>query len=103
MSKNLRERKKLKTRQALIDAATTLFLDKGFDATTADEIAEAAEISRSTFFRYFKTKEAVVFPHKEERIDKLRQRIIVHEAAHPPFDAARRGHMETGIAWQTSR
>jgi AcrR family transcriptional regulator len=56
----LRERKKLKTRRTIQDHALRLFTDQGYDATTVQQIAEAAEISASTFFRYFPTKEDVV-------------------------------------------
>jgi AcrR family transcriptional regulator len=56
----LRERKKLKTRAAIQTEAMRLFLARGFRATTIEEIAEAAEISPSTFFNYFPTKEDVV-------------------------------------------
>lgn len=56
----LRERKKIKTRQAIRREAYRLFREHGYDATTVDQIAEAAEISPSTFFRYFPSKEDVV-------------------------------------------
>lgn len=56
----LRERKKARTRAELQRHALRLFRDRGFAATTADDIAAAAEVSRSTFFRYFPTKEDVV-------------------------------------------
>jgi AcrR family transcriptional regulator len=56
----LRERKKAKTRAALQQHALRLFRERGYEATTVDEIADAAEVSSSTFFRYFPTKEDVV-------------------------------------------
>jgi AcrR family transcriptional regulator len=54
----LRERKKLRTRRALADAALRLFTEKGFDATTLEELAEEAEVSKSTLSRAFLAKEA---------------------------------------------
>lgn len=56
----LRERKKAKTRAAVQRHALRLFRAQGYEATTINQIAEAAEISPSTFFRYFPTKEDVV-------------------------------------------
>ena len=56
----LRERKKQKTREAIQRAALRLFSKQGYDETTVEDIAEAAEISPSTFFNYFPTKEDVV-------------------------------------------
>ncbi|MFC4126812.1 TetR/AcrR family transcriptional regulator [Nocardia rhizosphaerae] len=62
----LRERKRIRTRRALADAALRLFTEKGFAATTVEELVDAAEVSRSTFFRAFPSKEAVAIEAETE-------------------------------------
>jgi AcrR family transcriptional regulator len=62
----LRERKRQQTRERLTRAAMALFLERGFEATTLDDIAAAADISRRSFFHYFASKEDVVFAWHEE-------------------------------------
>jgi AcrR family transcriptional regulator len=56
----LRERKKIRTRQTIRREAFRLIEENGYAATTVEQIAEAAEVSPSTFFRYFPTKESVL-------------------------------------------
>ncbi|MCS7475372.1 TetR/AcrR family transcriptional regulator [Umezawaea endophytica] len=66
-----RERKKAATRQALADAALRLFLDRGFDAVGVREIADAADVATTTLFKYFPTKESLVFDEDAGRAEAL--------------------------------
>lgn len=86
---SLRERKKIKTRETLIAEANRLFLEKGFEATTVEEIADAADVSPSTFFRYFTTKEAVVFPRHEEQLARFETLLKRYEDPRKPFETIR--------------
>ncbi|MFT4118399.1 MAG: helix-turn-helix domain-containing protein [Bradyrhizobium sp.] len=63
---NRRNRKRLATRQSISDAATRLFLERGFDAVTIDEIAAAADVGRMTVFNHFPRKEDMFFDREEE-------------------------------------
>jgi AcrR family transcriptional regulator len=62
----LRERKRAKTLARIQDEAMRLFFERGFDATTLDDIAEAAEVSRRSLFHYFDSKEEIVFSTKAD-------------------------------------
>jgi AcrR family transcriptional regulator len=62
----LRERKKLRTRRALAEAALRMFTENGLDATTLEELADEAEVSKSTFFRFFPAKEAAAIEAETE-------------------------------------
>jgi AcrR family transcriptional regulator len=76
----LRERKKQKTKEAIQREAMRLFQEQGYEETTIEEIAEAAEISPSTFFNYFPTKEDVVL---YDRYDPIMASMML---ARPPED-----------------
>ncbi|MDA0169732.1 TetR/AcrR family transcriptional regulator [Solirubrobacter taibaiensis] len=68
----LRERKKQATRLAIRDAGMRLFDERGFTATTIDQIAEAAQVSRATVLNYFATKEDIVFGDAHLAVEALR-------------------------------
>src|SRR6187402_2702238 len=79
----LRERKKLRTRKAIADAAKRLFEQRGFDHVTVAEVAEAADISAKTLFTYFASKEDLLFDDEDE----LRDMIVAAIRDRPPGDS----------------
>ncbi len=90
----LRERKKQKTRSAIQREAMRLFTEQGYDATTVEQIADAAEVSPSTFFRYFPTKEDVVLL---DDYDPLLARMITERPADEPLLVAIRNGLVDGM------
>lgn len=66
-----RERKKAATRKAISDAATLLFLERGFDEVSIREVAEKADVSPTTVFAHFPQKEALVFDEDEEQREQI--------------------------------
>ncbi|MDO7880784.1 TetR/AcrR family transcriptional regulator [Salinibacterium soli] len=66
-----RERKKAATRKAISNAATELFLERGFDNVSIREIADKADVSPTTVFAHFPQKEALVFDEDDEQRDEL--------------------------------
>ena len=68
---SLRDRKKAATRQGISDAATRLFVERGFDGVTVKEIADAADVSPTTVFKHYPTKEALVFDEDAEQQSRL--------------------------------
>lgn len=83
----LRERKKHRTRLALIDAALDLFLAQGYDRTTVDEIVAVVDVSQRTFFRYFATKEDVVLSFIAEYDAVLIEALAARPPQEPPRTA----------------
>jgi AcrR family transcriptional regulator len=75
-SSGLRSRKKARSRLAIEDAALALFDEHGYDATTVEQIAAAAEVSPATFFRYFPSKAEVVLSSHGERLPALADAIV---------------------------
>jgi AcrR family transcriptional regulator len=84
----LRERKRQQTRERLTRVAMALFRDHGFEATTLDDIAAAADISRRSFFHYFESKEDVVFAWHEESTAALIAAVAARPASESMLTAA---------------
>jgi AcrR family transcriptional regulator len=85
----LRERKKQRTREAIVVAALRLFEERGFDETTIADIAEAADIAPRTFFGYFPSKEDVVFADFPETLEGLSVRLRDRAEDETAIDAIR--------------
>lgn len=94
----LRERKKQRTRDALVRVALELFATQGYERTTVDEIADAVDVSQRTFFRYFATKEDVAFAVQQMVEDCFVRALAERPAEEGPFDAMRHAALEV---WQT--
>ena len=112
---DLRSRKRLATRQSISNAATRLFLERGFDQVTVDEIAAAADVGRMTVFNHFPRKEDMFFDRDQEirelLRDTLRQRdpqlapvetlrllahrLVAEQSPYVSFSAASQGFVET--------
>ena len=90
MPQGLRERKKQRTRQQIIEAAMGLFAERGYHATTIADIAAAAEVAPRTFFSYFPSKEAVVFHNVDRDLDGLASALRDRLPGETVFDALRR-------------
>jgi AcrR family transcriptional regulator len=110
-----RSRKRLATREGISNAATRLFLERGFENVTVDEIAEAADVGRMTVFNHFPRKEDMFFDRDEEGrailsealrqrdprvapIETLRllaHRLVAEQSPYVRFSAGSQGFIET--------
>jgi AcrR family transcriptional regulator len=93
---SLRERKKARTRASLREHALRLFREQGYQATTVEQIAAAAEVSPSTFFRYFPTKEDLVL--QDDMDTRLVEAFIGQPPGLAPIPAVRAALRE---AWRS--
>ncbi|WP_327309453.1 TetR family transcriptional regulator [Streptomyces sp. NBC_01298] len=94
----LRERKKQRTRDALLRAALLLFIAQGYEETTVDEITDAVDVSQRTFFRYFANKEEVAFAVQDLVESHFVAALDSRPPAEGPFEAMRSAVL---AAWDT--
>lgn len=79
--KPLRERKQLQAREKIVRAASELFRERGFEAVSVTDIADRADVGRTTFFRYFGDKQEVVFSQEQALVETVG---ALHRRHHPP-------------------
>jgi AcrR family transcriptional regulator len=89
-AEGLRERNRKRTMAGLEETALRLFAERGYECVTIDDIAAEAEVSRRTFFRYFPTKEDVLFGNGTRDLERLREAMAEQPAGETPLTALRR-------------
>ncbi len=99
----LRERKKRETRRRIERKAFELFETAGFENTTVEAIARAAEISPRTFFHYFPTKEDVVLADYADRLDRIVEQLAGRPEGEGPWEALEASFMVVATDYDTER
>ncbi|MFJ2819249.1 TetR family transcriptional regulator [Streptomyces sp. NPDC087294] len=94
----LRERKKQRTRDALLRTAVEMFTERGYDSTTVDDIAAAVDVSPRTFFRYFAGKEEAALALGELMVARYLHAVRERPASEAPMQALRSAVLES---WDT--
>jgi len=92
-----RSRKKRQTRLAIEDAAMSLFVEQGYEATTVEEITERADVSTTTFFRYFPSKAEVLLSDHGQQLPALHEAILARPATESDLVAIRRAVQEEWV------
>src|ERR1700722_10127103 len=98
----LRERKRLKTSERIVEKGLKLFVKNGYEATTLDAIAEAAGISRRTFFYYFKSKEDVLLAaHDSGFREALKPAMLDESPDQAPLDVVQKCLIKLASRYET--
>lgn len=98
-----RERKRQETFRRISEAGLKLFIANGFEATTLDDIAEASNISRRTFFYYFKSKEDILLAWQSGLSDVFRAALLAEPIGQPPLAAVRNAHLKMVAHYNTDQ
>ncbi len=99
-AEGLRERKRRETRRRLAETGLKLFLERGYEATTLDAIAEAAGVSRRTVFHYFDHKEAILHAWQEGLGEAIRAAILAQRPDQPPIGVVLAAAVEVAGRYQ---
>lgn len=100
---DLVNRRAAQTRAEIVDAALGLFASQGFDATSMEQVAEAACVSRRTVYRYFRTKDDLVFESPRKWLEVLNQTLDTRSSDEPTRDALRRGLRDVANSIESDR
>ncbi|HLF41286.1 MAG TPA: TetR family transcriptional regulator [Acidimicrobiia bacterium] len=99
----LRQMKKERTRQELAAAALQLFEERGYEAVKVEDIAEVAQVSERTFFRYFATKEEALWPDLGERMAELAAVLACRPKDEPLLRSLRHAAVASAETYQANR
>src|SRR5438105_94189 len=99
----LRERKKQRTQRDLRRVALDLFSRHGFDHVTTDDIAAAAEVSKSTFYRYFESKEDVLLGPAAEKLEHMRAALAARPVDEAPLAAVHHALLSLAERYEVER
>lgn len=99
----LRERKKQRTERELSDAALRLALERGFDRVTIDDIAAEVEVSKTTFYRYYESKEDALLGKATEKVQALRAALADRPTSEPMLTAVRNAIMQLVDTYEHDR
>ena len=102
-SLGLRERKKRERRRCIEDAAIDLFEDNGFDGTTIEQIAAAADIAPRTFFYYFPTKEDVVLADYSTRLERIITELSERPKSEAPWIALQASFLAVATDYEAAQ
>ncbi|MCP4867653.1 MAG: TetR family transcriptional regulator [Proteobacteria bacterium] len=87
----------------MLEISQELFRKQGFDASTLEEICDRAQISKRTFFRYFRDKESLVFPNREQRLEDFESFLQLPLPQENPFDTLRKATRLYGAEYNSNR
>jgi AcrR family transcriptional regulator len=99
----LREQKKQRTSDQLRLVALELFAAHGFGAVTVDDIVVAAEVSKTTFYRYFDSKEDVLIGTATEKLELMRSALLSRPPTEPALDAVRNAFLSVAERYEDER
>jgi AcrR family transcriptional regulator len=99
----LRERKRRETLRRIAEQGLRLFLTNGYEETTLEAVAEAAGISRRTFFYYFKSKEEILLAFQVGFAETIRAAVLEQSTKQSPLDAVKNALLELTIRYDVDR